>query len=351
MSTRITRRIGFLLSMMVAAAAFGLVFSSGSNIVEAQTGTYTAEIYGDTTFSNLLGTTTYSSAQLQSLSFGQGGPPVANAPVDNFSIRFRSQQTFNTGTYQIRLVADDRATLFIDGQTRATVTNPAQPAVVTFDVPLATTFNIQIDYVEVTSSAFIQLQIILSGPTGPTATFTPAPTATRTPLPPIPPGSITATVIRAGVLNVRDAPSLGGNRIGRILRGETYAVVGRDADARWFLLQLGGYQGWSWGYYLFIDGNEFNPPIVSGNSILGLAGQPDFGVRGQSEATLRLRQGPSVATTQIGRVTWGAFLPIVGRTADGFWYKTVWKGTVGWVYAPFMEIREGDLNAVPITNQ
>jgi uncharacterized protein YraI len=169
---------------------------------------------------------------------------------------------------------------------------------------------------------------------------------TRTSLPNIPPGALTAIVIRASVLNVRDAPSLGGLVIGRILRGETYAVLGRDEDARWFLLQLGGYQGWAYGYYLFVNGNEFNPPIVSGASLLGLAGQQDFGVRGQSFATLRLRQGPSVATTQIGRVTWGAFLPIIGRTTSG-WYQTVWKGTVGWVYSPFVRIVEGDLNNVP----
>jgi len=351
MSTRLTRRIGLLLTLLLTTAIFGLAFSSSNEVVDAQTGTWTATVYSDTNFGTSIGTVSYSSAQLQSLSFGAGGPPVTNAPSDNFSIRFTSQQVFNTGSYQIRLIADDRATLTINGQQIAVVTGPNQPVTVNYQVQLSSTLNLQLDYVEFTDQAFLQLQITLGGAVGPTFTPAPTATATRTPLPPIPPGAITATVIRAGVLNVRDAPSLGGNRIGRILRGETYAVVGRDSDARWFLLQLGGYQGWSWGFYLFIDGNEFNPPVVSGNSILGLAGQPDFGVRGQSEATLRLRQGPSVATAQIGRVTWGAFLPIVGRTADGFWYKTVWKNTVGWVYSPFIEIREGDLNNVPITNQ
>jgi uncharacterized protein YraI len=190
----------------------------------------------------------------------------------------------------------------------------------------------------------------VGGPLPGQPTFTPAPSAvpTQTPLPYIPPGAQTATVIRAYALNIRDAPSLGGYRLGRIFRGQTYAVIGRDDNARWFLLQLGGYQGWAYGYYLFVSGNEFNPPIVSGNSVLGLAGQPDTGVRVQSRATLRLRAAPTVASMQTGRITWGAFLPVVGRTADGLWYQVVWKDTVGWAYSAFLDIIDGDLNNVPV---
>jgi hypothetical protein len=181
--------------------------------------------------------------------------------------------------------------------------------------------------------------------------FTPTTTVTasRTPLPAIPAGAITATVIKASVLNTRDVPSTGGRKLGQILRGETYAVIGRDADARWFLLQLGGYQAWSYGFYLFINGNEFTPPITSPFGTIGVpGGYPDTGVLAQSTATLVLRDVPSVGGTQIGRVTWGAFLPVVGRTGDNFWYQVSWKGTIGWVYAPFTDIIQGDLNAVPV---
>ena len=54
----------------------------------------------------------------------------------------------------------------------------------------------------------------LTSPTlGPTAT--PAPTG----LPAIPSGALTATVIRAPVLNVRAGPSAFADRIGSVLRG------------------------------------------------------------------------------------------------------------------------------------
>jgi hypothetical protein len=41
-------------------------------------------------------------------------------------------------------------------------------------------------------------------------------------------------------------------------------------------------------------------------------------------------------------------VPVVGRTADGFWYQIVWRGTVGWVYSEFLRVLEGNLANVPI---
>jgi uncharacterized protein YgiM (DUF1202 family) len=219
---------------------------------------------------------------------------------------------------------------------------------------VAGSHTIVVEYREFTSTALVQFQWGLVGAGTPSVTAGPSPTPgpTNTPvptgLPPIPPGAITATVIRAAVLNTRNAPSTGGLVVARILRGQTYTVVGRDKNARWFLLQLSGQQGWAWGYYLFINGNEFTPPIVSGSSTLGLAGQPDYGVIAQSFATLRMRTAPSVAAVQNGRVTWGAFVPVIGRTADGFWWQIVWKNTIGWVYSPFLKIYQGNIRNVPV---
>jgi uncharacterized protein YraI len=148
---------------------------------------------------------------------------------------------------------------------------------------------------------------------------------------------------------VRDAPSVGGNRLGRILRGQTYQIVGRDPDARWFLLQLGGYQAWAYGYYLFVNGNEFNAPVRSATTAFGIpAGFNDTGVIVQTHATMRLRSEPDVTAPQTGRVTWGAFLPVAGRTAAGDWYQVLWKGTIGWVYTGFTDVVQGDYNNIPV---
>lgn len=337
----------------------GLLLVTTSTPAQAQTfgtGPWTSQFFNSPNFQNPIpgATPTYT---IISFNWGTGFPtdaggiPVSGVPADNFSAQFNSTQTFNAGTYTFTMNADDAASLYINNvQVMAITTAGSQSVQVVLPGGAVT---MRIDYTEFAGTASLSLSWVDQtgggGGGGATAgpTFTNAP-PTRTPLPAIPPGALTATVIRAGTLNVREAPSTGGRVLGRILRGQTYAVVGRNEEATWFLLQLSGFQAWAYGYYLFINGNEFNAPISSSTSLFGLAGMPDTGVRGLAESVMRLRQGPSVATTQIGRVTWGDQFPIVGRTADGYWLQIVWKGTVGWIYAPYVRIVAGDYNNLPI---
>jgi hypothetical protein len=349
------KRTAALGVLILAIVLLGLVMTSSAQDFGSN---WTGQYFNDVNFTTTCGTRV--DAQVN-FNFGTGGPtgaPLTCTAVDNFSIRWTGVQTFAVaGIYNFTAFADDAIVVTIDGTT--IISSPgAMSTPMTVAVSLnAGAHTIQVNYQEFNLTALVQLQWILQGagatasPFGPTATPGPTNTPVPTSLPPIPPGAITATVIRASVLNIRDAPSLGGNRINRVLRGQTYAIVGRNQNATWFLLQLSGMQGWAWGYYLFINGNEFNPPVVSGSSILGLAGQPDYGVTAQSKATVRLRAAPNVVSAQIGRVTWGAFLPVIGRTPDGFWWKVVWKNTVGWVYSPFFDIFQGNLNNVPIVTQ
>lgn len=341
------------LATLTVVIALGLVLTialiTPSSTVEAQTFTgsnWQGQYYGTTTFTNLL--LNRVDPQI-SFNFGEAG--FSGGPADNFSIRWSGQQNFTQGFYNFTLFLDNNANgnVRIDGVNVLTATPGQGQNVVTNVFVTGGPRLVEVDYIDTTGDSLVQFSwTAVSQTGGATPTPQPSPTVTSTSLPPIPPGAITATVIRASVLNVRAAPSLGGDRLGTILRGQTYAIVGRDENARWFLLQLSNYQGWAWGYYLFVNGNEFTPPVRSPFGTLGVPpGVVDTGVVGQSEATLRLRAGPSVATAQIGRVTWGGFLPISARTGDGFWYKVVWKGTVGWVYSPFVNIIQGDINAVP----
>ncbi|MFW5748198.1 MAG: SH3 domain-containing protein [Chloroflexota bacterium] len=356
------KRSFFFVMALILALGIGVLALRTAEPVTAQTfgtGTWTANYYDNTSLTGIpVATTTYPALNLSFA--GQPtdslGNPLPGVPADNFSARFTSTQTVTPGNYTFTLTADDRVlAVTINGAPISQLTISQPNTTVSQAVAIqSSTINIQVDFVEFTSVAILQLQwapiggggVLTPTPLG-TPTFTPPPTATG--LPPIPPGALTATVIRAAVLNVRAAPSIGAPRLGRILRGQTYAVVGRDPDARWFLLQLSGFQGWAYGYYLFVDGNEFNAPIVSGNAVLGTAGLPDFGVLAQTEAGLRLRAEPTTNSTQIGRIDWGAFLPVVGRTAGGSWWQVVWKGTVGWVFSPFLNVIEGDVRSVPIT--
>lgn len=282
--------------------------------------------------------------------FGETSPISGVINPDNFSIAWSSVQTFEAGTYRFTAIADDGVRVRIDGQEIINGLTPTG-ALQTLNAEVTLTagsHTINVDYFENTGPAVIQFYWT-AVQAGPTATVGPTNTPAPTGLPEIPAGTLRATVIRASVLNVRNAPSLGGAVMGRILRGQTYGVVGRNEDATWFVLQLGGYRGWVWGYYLFIDGNEFNPPVVSGLSVVGLpAGVTDTGVLGVTKAGLRLRSEPNMRGAQIGRVDWGAFVPIVGRTRASDWYQIVWKGTVGWVVSAYIDLRQGELKDVPI---
>lgn len=289
--------------------------------------------------------------------YGASSPVPGVINADNFSIRWTGQQVFTAGVYRFTATAETGIRVTIDGTViidKLASTGASQT--INQDVQIADgTRTIQVDFVALTGNAAVQFFWTAGAGTGtpgatagpPTATFTPSSTS----LPAIPPGALRATVIKANILNVRDAPSLGANRLGRILRGQTYQIVGRDANARWFLLQLSTMQAWAWGYYLSVDGNEFNAPVVSaGAGTLSSIppGYSDTGVIIVTEAGMRLRGEPNTTSPQTGRIPWGSFLPVVGRVSDNSWLQVVWKGTVGWVYAPYTEIRQGDINAVPI---
>lgn len=328
---------------------------------QAQFGTgWTGEFFGN---QNLEGSVIYTQQYPTGLNinWGPNSPAPGIVPVDGWSARFTSVQLFNEGTYEFVVASDDGVRVFIDNNL---VLNQFIGRVMTtdrFTLSLtAGTHSIRVEYFDGLDQAALQFQWFqVSGGVGigtpfpgqPGAPLTPTaiPTRTVTPLPPIPPGAQTATIIRASVLLVRSSPYFAAPVVGRVLRGQTYQVLGRDDDARWFLIQLSnGVQGWSWGHYLFVSGNEFNAPVQTG---FVTAGQPasTTGVVAQTNAVLRLRGAPTVLADQTGRIPWGDLLPIIGRTADGGWYQVIFRGTIGWVAAGFVTILEGDMGNVPIS--
>ncbi len=322
--------------------------------VNAEFGTnWTATFYNCTDL-NCPGVATQTN--INGINFNWGvGSPFQGVSSDNFSVRFESVQIFQQGTYEFVAASDDGIRVYIDG---ALVLDKFIGRVFTTDrfqqTMTAGAHTLRVEYLELIDQAQVQFQYFpmqVGAPTDALTGLLPTPSITAIPptaLPPIPPGAQTGTVIRASVLNVRVAPYLGAPRVGRILRGQTYAVVGRDADARWFLLQLSGQQAWAWGYYLFVSGNEYSAPEVANFT---LSGDPAASSRVtiQTKAGLRLRSAPTVVSEQIGRVPWGDLLPVIGKTAAGDWYQVVFRGTVGWIASSYTDILEGEINEVPVT--
>ena len=353
------RRILAIVTVLIV----GILFSSIIGVTSAQEfGTnWTAQFYHNTDLDDPVTDTV---TGINGINFNWGdalpvinGHTVQGIAKDAFSARFTSTQTFQQGTYQFTVTADDGAVVIIDGAekyrrwegTGSAITN-------TFTVDMvAGSHSLTVEYFKGVGTAIIQVQWGLVGGGTPvvSATFGPTPTPgpTNTPaptsLPSIPSGSMTATVIRATVLNVRAAPSVYSDRIGTVRRGQTYAIIGRDDRARWFLIQLSGFQGWVFGYYLFINGNEFNVPVVS-TYVLQDNPASISGVVARAYAGLKLRAQPTVYSEQIGRIGWGDVMAVIGRTRSGEWLQVVWRGTTGWVFEPFTRIVEGDINSVPV---
>ncbi len=188
------------------------------------------------------------------------------------------------------------------------------------------------------------------GDEAPTATPGPTNTPAPTPLPAIPAGALTGTIIRAEVLLARQQPYFAAPVTGRVLRGETYQIVGRNPNAQWFLLQLNSGQGWVWGYYLFVDGNEFNAPVANPFTNFGSPADTALLVV-QTTSTLNLRAEPNVTAERIGRIPWGDTVAVIGRSRVGPWYQVAYRGTVGWIFAPYTDRVEGSEDDLPFIDE
>ncbi len=65
-----------------------------------------------------------------------------------------------------------------------------------------------------------------------------------------------------------------------------------------------------------------------------------------------LRQYPSTRASEIGRIDYGEYTQLIGRTVQANidqWYQVrqVSTGLVGWIYAPWVTVR-GEIRQVPI---
>lgn len=298
---------------------------------------------------DLSGSPVLTQSGIGGLNFTWGaGSPAAGVNADRFSARFTSSQAFAGGTYEFIVASDDGVRVYIDSQLLLDRFVPRALTTDRFNVTLTPgQHSLVVEYFEDTDQASLSVQWNLLG--AETIVVTATPSAPQpTPLPAIAEGALTATVINARVLLTRANPFIGAPVLARIRRGETYAVVGRDADARWFVLQLADRQVWALGYYLYINSNEFNAPVLSSYILTGNPGQ-HTGVVGQSRQGLKLRAEPTTESAQIGRIGWGDVMAIVGRSGDGRWYQVIYKDTLGWVTVDYMRIVEGSIDAVPVT--
>ncbi|MEM6530531.1 MAG: SH3 domain-containing protein, partial [Chloroflexota bacterium] len=172
-------------------------------------------------------------------------------------------------------------------------------------------------------------------------------------------------------LSVRTGPYLGASRIDIIGPGESYPVFARNLDEgefTWYLVSIQESTtttdpdtgetttevtgiptiGWVSGRYFLLDTPDEQVPVIS-SIFEGLIAPPSTGVQGVTTSNLRLRRGPSYRTETLEILDWGAGVEILSRTTqarEDHWYQVNHRGTVGWVFAPFVRPLD-NINAVP----
>jgi hypothetical protein len=158
------------------------------------------------------------------------GAPFAGINADNFSVRWTSVQTLSAGTYTVTVRADDGVRVIVDG-----IAYINQFPGVANEV-FAATFNLAagqhtfvVELYEAQGAAFLQYAL----------------TSGTTTTPGSPPVN-TGASLRVNVfeLNVRQSPAVGSPRLLIVRRGESYPIVGRNADSTWWQINANGTTGW-----------------------------------------------------------------------------------------------------------
>jgi len=161
--------------------------------------------------------------------------------------------------------------------------------------------------------------------------------------------------------NIRLIPAIGAEVLDTVEGGFVFeAVTGRSADGQWIRVIYGANEGWvNLAPLLILEGSLDNLPVADPRSIpYGGFESPRAGpsqatgpVAASAETGVRIRSGPSRGYVTIGNINRNQGMSLTGRfPSNGLvtWYQVNFEGTLGWVAAPFVEILNGDPNALPV---
>jgi hypothetical protein len=178
------------------------------------------------------------------------------------------------------------------------------------------------------------------------STPTAVPAATAAPAAATAAPELTATVFNGG--NIRPQPQLGAcNGCPQLHAGETVTLLEKTEDGRWYRVKAPGGEGWVSVTLLRIDGDVARQVPIEGQST-----PPTPGAASGLTATVfhggNVRETP-VTGRPLDQINSGETVQLIGKTADGRWYKiTNIRGITGWVSVTLLTI-DGDVaKQVPI---
>lgn len=306
------RRIG--IALLLAAIIGGLMTVPAA----AQSGSWTGEYFNN---AGLSGSPAFTLVENSPSHDWSSASPGANIPVDYFSARWTSVQTVNAGSYQLAIRADDGVRVFVDGGLVLNEWHLATGA--TYNTTLNLTggqHTFVVEYYENAGLAYLNYSLTLIG--GGSGAY----------------GTVTATQ-----LNVRNTPNpYTGVVLFRITNGQTYPIIGKNADSSWLQLNVNGTVGWVNGNYM----SAFNLQIVP---VTDTSTRPTGATATVTAYYLNVRQTPDpVNGLVLVRIARGESYSVVGKNADGSWLQINVNGTVGWVNSGY--VAAYNLQNVPVTD-
>ncbi len=263
------------------------------------------------------------------------GSPTASVNDNNFTARFTTTATLSEGTYRITTTADDGVRVLIDGETELDAFSGNVGETVTEDVTLNDgddTYNITVEYREVSDEAFVEVDFDRLGGNNDddddddnndnddndnddnVSIGDPRETGAQ-------------GTVSTDRLNVRQSPTTTSGVVTKIDRGETYPIIGRNADTSWWQISVAGTDGWV--YASFISAfNTGDVPITDSSTSNPGSG---IGIFARATTNVNLRSRPTRAGAILGLLPRGAEGEIIGRNIDGTWIKLIYSNRVAWV--------------------
>jgi uncharacterized protein YraI len=159
---------------------------------------------------------------------------------------------------------------------------------------------------------------------------------------------------------LRSGPSLSAPRAYSIFKGQTFTVIGKNADAAWLRLDFPGATAEAWVLAAFgkVDGDLSTVPVLAATGVGTTAANPPTNPAAspatppRASFTLTVksafaRSGPSFSAPRAFSLFRGQTFRVLARSADGEWVR-IDAGGGTWVIAAYGSIK-GNLGAIPLS--
>ncbi|MEL7234475.1 MAG: SH3 domain-containing protein [Chloroflexota bacterium] len=150
------------------------------------------------------------------------------------------------------------------------------------------------------------------------------------------PGGPSGTVV-SSFLNIRTLPDpVEGIAFATASQGDVFAIVGRDANANWFQVQLpDGNVGWVSSAY-FRVANFGGVPVTNTDYVQGRV----------LSQRLNIRLSPSTGARSLGEISRGQVYRVLSRSTNGWYEVRLPDGITGWVFGQYLYVANPE--ALPI---